>query len=256
MNENNQEVVTKKKSNKVLIVVIILQLIIIVGMGLYILNDTGLVKIYNTKKDTEEKSNTKKTDKVKDEQKSTSNTASTAVKQLDITKCLNSTNSFSNPRENADDLGLTVTPAGNTAKLTIDWSKFGKYSGASAYVDEAKDYTISNFQGNIKSAFVGEMGQDAKGTTLFFLMDDGRVEYMPMFVLKYDSQGTGYYVMNYTDDYSADNRIIGSHFESKGKVKGVTGAIKFYLADGNGYVNTIAATEEGTYYDLGTAIRG
>lgn len=55
--------------------------------------------------------------------------------------------------------------------------------------NEVKAYQITGFTSKVKNAYVGSIGQDITGVTLFFLMEDSTVSYMPMFVLKKDDLG-------------------------------------------------------------------
>lgn len=87
------------------------------------------------------------------------------------------------------------------------------------------------------------------GITLFYLMEDGTVEYTPMFTKKRDSQNNSYY----------DSTSINGNYETKRAITGVRDAIKLYTV--NSYVEsggvsmtTIAATKDGSFYDLGILI--
>ena len=40
---------------------------------------------------------------------------------------------------------------------------------------------VDGFDKNVANAYVGELGQDSKGTTLFYVMEDGTVEYTKIF---------------------------------------------------------------------------
>lgn len=128
--------------------------------------------------------------------------------------------------------------------LNIDWATFGPISGATAYVGTVKTYQITGFTSKVKSAYIGDVGQDATGITLFFLMEDNTVSYMPMFIWKQDTQGNGYSQMNYTND----------NFVIKGVLPTAKDVINLYIAsasNGSGYITTIAATKDGSFYDLG-----
>ena len=103
--------------------------------------------------------------------------------------------------------------------------------------------------GQIKDVYVGITGQDAMGITLFYLMEDGTVEYTPMFNFKTDSQGNSYYEMNYKTENS---------FTSSGKINTVTDVIKIYTVsatNGTGWSTTIGAKKDGSFYDLGSLIK-
>ena len=75
-------------------------------------------------------------------------------------------------------------------------------------------------------------------------MEDNTVSYMPMFIWKKDTQGNGYSQMNYTND----------NFVIKGVLPTAKDVINLYIANasnGSGYITTIAATKDGSFYDLG-----
>ena len=142
---------------------------------------------------------------------------------------------------------------------------FGPHSGASAWGKETEKYDVENLSGKVKAGYVGEVGQDVTGTTLFYLMDNGTVEYTKMFVIKTNPDGTTYYNMNYTYEKDSNGKITGQHFESQGKVNGVEDAYELYTVDAvpddgsdgpkiGGYVTTIASKKDGSFYDLGNVI--
>ena len=75
-------------------------------------------------------------------------------------------------------------------------------------------------------------------------MENNTVSYMPMFIWKQDTQGNIYQVMNYTND----------NFVIKGVLPTAKDVINLYIANasnGSGYITTIAATKDGSFYDLG-----
>lgn len=261
MEEKNieEKVIEKKKGNKKIIVLVIILVIIIVGLVSYIAYDKGI--IFSNEKNTLEKSNIvdkeKKTDKTND---TTYNNTNNEIKELDLTKCLNNkTNSYSNPTDVAGDYGLSmlVNQDKKSITLSIDWAKFGPLSTATAWAPTVENYQITGFSKEVTSTFVGDYGQDSMGITLFYLMSDGTVEYTPMFNLKFDSNNNSYYEMNYTYEYSSDNRITGEHFTTKGTLNNANNVIKLYTVDasnGSGWRTTIGATKEGSFYDLGDII--
>ncbi len=252
-----KEIETKKKGKGLVIVIIIMSLIIL-GMAGYICYDKGI--IFNNKKEetSSKQSDTKKESKEtdKDTSKEEKNTdTKEEIKDLDLTKCINNSNmKYINPQEKDMDVGLEIVP-GSITVLKINWEKFGPLSRATAFVNETIDYKIDNFLGKIKSGFVGGEGQDTMGTILFYLMEDGTVEYTKMFNLQKDAQGNSYYTMNYSYDNDSEGKSTKSYFSSQGKIKDVKDVIKFYTVSANGYVTTIGATKDGSFYDLGYAIR-
>lgn len=247
-----EEVKEKKKSKKGLIITIIFLVLIILGLVGYICYDKGIIfsKV--------ESENKQSTTKAVDEDKTI--IEETTIKELDLSKCLNTSNiSYSNSSDVAGDYGLSMNINSDKKSITlsIDWNKFGPLSTASAWAAEVKTYQISGFSKTISSTFVGDVGQDATGITLFYIMSDGTVEYTPLFNLKYDSQNNSYYEMNYTYDYSSDGRITNQYFVTKGSISGVSDVVKLYNVDASnnsGWRTTIGAKANGSFYDLGNVI--
>lgn len=247
----------EKKKKKGVIVLVIVLVLIIVGLAGYICYDKGIIfsKTDNVKKEEKKKAD-------KDKTSDTKNNADdkVTIKELDLAKCLNTNNiSYSNASDTAGDYGLSmnINPDKTSITLSIDWNKFGPLSSASTWAPVVENYQITGFSKNVIATFVGDLGQDPKGITLFYLMADGTVEYTPMFQLKYDGQNNSYYAMSYTFEYSADGRITGEHFVTKGTINGVTDVIKLYNADassGSGFRTTIGSKADGSFYDLGNII--
>lgn len=182
------------------------------------------------------------------------------IQKLDLSKCLNTSYNYSNSSDKEGDYGLSMSINSNKRSITLSiyWSKFGHLSTASTWPDSIEKYQITGFEKNVVNTFVGDIGQSTKGIVLFYLMEDGTVEYTPMFELKYDSYNNSYYVMNYTYEYSVDGRITGQHFEPKGLISDVENVIKLYNTDvatsGAGHRSTIGAKADGSFYDLGEII--
>lgn len=250
-NRNNQMVEAKNNKNVLLITIIILLGIIIVGMGIYIMYDKGI--LFSDTEVQDKKSNNKK-DIVEEEKESNE------IKPLDLSKCLNNnTNTYSNYTDIEGNYGLSmkINPDKKSITLSIDWNVFGPLSTASAYSSETIDYQITGFSKEIDQTFVGDFGQDSMGITLFYLMDDQTVEYTPLFINKTDSQNNTYYEMNYAYEKSTDGRITGTYFTTNGTVAGARDIIKLYTinaSNGSGWRTTIGATKDGSFYDLGALI--
>lgn len=234
------------KKSKIMVVVIVILSLVILGLVLYICYDKGVI-FQNTEKEAKE-SSVKLNKKVKEDKKE-----NTEIKELDLSKPINTSDisySNSNPASSSDDeLGLTLNIGtdSKTATLSIDWNKFGPFSGASAWAPTVQNYPITGFSKNIDNLFIGTLGQDATGATLFYLMSDGTVEYTPMF----NSQ----LAVNYAY-YNGDNT---AGFETKGVVNGVSDVIKLYNVSASaeltsGWATTIAAKADGSFYDLGNII--
>lgn len=182
-------------------------------------------------------------------------------KELDLTRCLNNPEgTYSNaqvaPNSNYG-LEVNLEDGAKNVMLSIKWGTFGPISTASAWSGETKSYQIAGFTKEIKEVFIGDMGQDSMGITIFYLMEDGTVEYTPMFVQKVDTKGKTYYDMNYTYEYTPDNKVSKQYFKTNGPLSGITGVTKLHIADysnGFGAKVTIGQTEDGSFYDLSKAM--
>lgn len=243
---------TKPKKTGTLIAIIILLIIIIVGMSIYIMYDKGILfsdtevqnKNSNSEKDILEKEENKKLEE---------------IRPLDLSKCLNTTNTYSNYTDIEGNVGLStkINPDKKSITLSIDWSIFGPLTATEIYSPNVEEYQITGFTKEINQAFVGQLGQDAMGITLFYLMEDKTVEYMPMFTLKTDSQNNSRYEMNYTYEKAADGKITGTNFTTNGTLTEAKEVIKFYTITASnefGWITTIGATKDGSFYDLGAMI--
>lgn len=250
----------KKNKSKILIVVIIILILVIIGMGGYIAYDKGVI-FSGVDKEEKQKDKKKENKENKENNKDNEKDTSNEERPLNLSKCLNNSNNntYSNSSDVEGNYGLSMNVNADKKSITlsIDWKTFGPLSGAS-YAPVVDTYQITGFSKEIISTFVGDLGQDAKGITLFYLMSDQTVEYTPMFTLKFDNNNNSYYEMNYTYDKLADGRITNPHFVTKGIINGANSIIKLYNADvsnGSGWRTTIGAKKDGSFYDLGTLIQ-
>lgn len=245
--------ITEKK-NTGLIVTIIVLVIVVIGLLGYIAVDKG---VFNKKESTEvtDKGNQKGTEQ--------DNQTPEEIKPLDLTKSLNTKGTdYINPNDEILSnygLSMKVNDDKKSITLTIDWKVFKKIVASIVYGgvagDEVETSQITGFDKEIKSVFIGELGQDAQGLTLFYLMDDGTVEYTKVFIQKTDNANNKYYAVNWTYENAPDGKITGVHFASMGAINGVSDVIKLYNLDaysqtGAGWRTTIGATKDGSFYDL------
>lgn len=230
------------KKNGLYIVVFIL-VIISISLVLFICYDKGLIfsKKSNNINNTNNSSNTNNTNE---------------IKELDLEKSLNTKDiTYKNASDTEGNYGLSIKINNDkTATLTIDWKIFGRISttGSSG---EVKDYLVKEFNKNIKSTFIGDLGQDTNGITLFFIMEDGTVEYVKIFKLGTNPDGSTYYILNnivkQEGNYSGEFTVNPLN---------VAGVIKLYNVDtysqnASGYRTVIGATKDGSFYDLGSIIK-
>ena len=270
--ETKEEKQTSKKESKGLkttsfqITLIVILLICCAGLGGWVLGASKVNLLYRDaiNKNNTNSNTTKKTNTTNDNTTTNQETKEEKdeIKPLDLTKSLNTSNiEYTDAKEleeGRDVGGLSIKHNGSDLKLVIDWPKFGPNSGASAWSQEPVEYEIKNLSGTVRKAFVSGIGQDITGTKLFYLMEDGTVEYTDVFSRNFDSKGTLYFNVNYTYEKDSNERITGEHFESQGKISGVKDVIKLYSVNArggmSGYVTVIGATRDGSFYDLGNII--
>ena len=270
-----EEKTTKQKESKGIkttsfqTTLIVILLICVAALGGWIVGASKVNVMYKEAINSKESAGEKKTtpaDNNTTNDNNTSNDTTTPevkdeIKPLDLNKSLNTTGiNYSDPKELSDgreEIGVSVKN-NDGLKLAINWPKFGPYSTASAWSDTTIEYDITNLSGTVKEGIVAGVGQDSVGTTVFYLMNDGTVEYTRMFKKTTDNSGHTYYVMNYTYEKESDGKITGQHFESEGKVSGAKDVIKLYSVNASsghfGHVTVLGATKDGSFYDLGNAI--
>ena len=86
-----------------------------------------------------------------------------------------------------------------------------------------------NFDKKIIDIFFGGMGQDSSGDTVFILLEDGTVEYIP--------------IVHMFNHVQAD--VV-----SYGKISNISDVRKFTLSNTSNGVTTLAIKNDGTFYDL------
>lgn len=233
----------KKKSNVGLIVLVVILLLACVGMGTFIfINKDKLITKNDATTSEKNNSNNKETNQEKEDK----------IADLDLSKCLNTSDvTYSNPVEATTSIGLTPTVDEGKRSVTIktDGSKFGPVSTLSAYYSGEYNMYVDGFDKDIENVYVGELGQDPKGTTLLYIMEDGTVQYTKLFKKASDASGNQYYTLN-TYQQGEDNY----KFHVDGTVKDVKDVIKIYNVNatttGSGAMTAIGAKKDGSFYDL------
>lgn len=179
------------------------------------------------------------------------------VKELDLNKCKNSNKKYSNPNpEDKNNIGISVNLLEDGgAKLVIDWSKFGGASGATGYVNEIVEHEIRGFDKKVEVGFVGGNRDDVTQTIIFYLMEDGSVEYTRLFIEKESEKKIKYYQINYSYDYDNNGSVKGtSYFKTQGKILEGKKFTKLYNVTCDDRETTIGVLENGSFYDLGKII--
>ena len=91
-----------------------------------------------------------------------------------------------------------------------------------------------NFDKKIVDIFFGEMGQDSSGDTLFILLEDGTIEYIPIV-----------HMFNH----------VQAEVISYGKVNNISDVTKFALSSTSNGITTLAIKGDGSFYDLWYALK-
>ena len=221
----------KKKSNKGLIVVIVILIIALLGLGFYILVDKNIIKLKSTAL-VEEKETKKESDKEDSKENESDQSSDLSLIGFDSENCINNKgNNYSIAYYAANGLSASLSKDKKSVTFSVNWKFYGPVSGASAWSNDVKNYTINNFSQEVVDIYIGGFGQSVGSETLFYLMKDGTVEYTP--VKK---------AINY-------NNVI-----SFGKLEGVQDVVKFYQAyyvvQTGGGNTMIAQKADGTFYDL------
>ena len=259
--------VNNQKSNNIIIAIIGSLLVLLIGIICFTQfalknDDKSTTKSETSNNDV----NTNNSSKSSDDNSSSnvvdsgSNKKSEVVQKLDLSKSLNTKGiTYSNPSDKNGNYGLTmnVNSDKKSATLVID----GKGTICSInylnVCNGTEKYQITGFKKSIKSTFFGSLGQDITGLVMFFLMDDGTVEYIPLFKQNKDKAGNINYVINVTYEFSDKGIITGEKFVTSGAVKGVEGVVKLYgvsASNGTGWSTTIGAKADGSFYDIGKAL--
>lgn len=116
-------------------------------------------------------------------------------------------------------LTFSFTPSKVVEFYSLDW-KSNKTDMTTSKID---------FDKKIVDVFFGGMGQDSSGDTLFILLEDSTVEYIPIVHMFNNTQ---------------------AEVTSYGKINGVNDVIKFTLSSTPNGVTTLGIKNDGTFYDL------
>lgn len=225
----------KKKSNKVLIILIVLLVIICLGMGIYI-----FISKDNNKSSNDAKSNNTSSiqnNNVQDKTNKRTNTDNSVQNNIiifDGSKSLNSSekdytlscqgNAGIWINATQKELTFSFTPSKVSQFYLLSWTSSNNNVSSS---------TIK-FAKRIIDIFFGSMGQSSSGDTLFILLEDGTVEYIPIV-----------HMFNHAQDTSI----------SYGKINGVADVTKFVLSSTANGVTTLAIKSDGSFYDMWYALK-
>ena len=226
----------EKQNNSSSILIILLG--IILGVSAYFLVNNQSIK---KEKNVEEKN--------KIEEKTTKED----IKPLDLTKSINTTNiTYQNQKDldsSNDSIKLKINKNKKSITITINWDKLviendylkEKYKGI-------ESYQVEGFEKNIKSAYIGVLGDNYSGTTLFYLMDDNIVEYTSLYTPKTNMDNITFYDINFSGE-NFSNHLIVPEIEKVYKINSVTAT-----SNNKTYNSVIAILKDGSFYDLDPVI--
>lgn len=226
------EVKKQSKSNVFFIVIILILLVVIGCLTSYIFlnKDNSSVNKYVT----ENGNKNSEKENISEDCKSNINVPeekNDSVLVFDSSKSLNSTekNYTLSCQGNA---GIWVTVDSTQKQLTFSFApakvvQYYQLNWSSTSYNLKSD--IIKFDKKIMDVFFGSMGQTSSGDTLFILLEDGTVEYIPIVHMFNNSQAAPI---------------------SYGKINGVTGVTKFVLSSTSGSVTTLAVKSDGSFYDM------
>lgn len=227
----------KPKKSKAMIVIIILLAVALLGTVSYLVFD----KVLLSKEDNVSQENGSQEEAEKEEKDQSAIEEETDEENyhatFDSDQATNTTGTFYQLFVSID--GINVTLDTSKREVVFAYNPFlvnTRYSLGWVTTTDSYSYnsvTINNFTKDIEDIYLGGYGQDASNDTLFFLMEDGTVEYVPI-----------------RRALSINNEAISSY----GALPSVSGVVKFYNVQArqasSGYATVLAQKANGTYYDL------
>ncbi len=226
--------ISKKKNTGVIITISIL-IMIILGLMIYICCDKKIM--INNKQNITEKKTKKEEDKTKEEENKDQPIDKITNKNigLDPNKCINSNNyNYTLTDYSLSGVNFKLDQTNNTVTLYVNWDSIVQWGISFAGI-RGNEYNINNFSGKVVDMYVNGIGQDATGSVALFLLEDGTIEYIPLY-----------------------KALQNNDIRSYGKVNGVENIIKFYSVSATGknensvggFQTILAQKEDGTFYDL------
>ena len=203
------------------------------------------------KEPNEEKENKEETE---EENKNTYSNSTRHYVEIDPSKSLNTKDyKYSYVTDEDENIGLTLKINNDKRSVTVTiYEKASKTISNiqhSTWSPDPFDKQITGFNKNIKSTYIGGLGQDVTGTILYFIMEDSTVQYAKLFERKTNPDGTGYY-----------NTALYDEKLTIKEVPDINGIVKLYGANASapqstGYYTTLAAKADGSFYDLSQIIK-
>ena len=227
----------KGKSNVPLIIIIVVLLIAVLGLCGYIFlnkDNSSSTKYVTGNNNTKTKNESS--------QKNTETTTNTQETKTNSTITFDGSKSINSNEKNytlscQGNAGIWITVDSTQKVLTFSFTPTRVVEFYSlTWQSNRNDMSSSNinFDKKIVDVFFGGMGQSSSGDTLFILLEDGTVEYIPIVHMFNHAQGAPV---------------------SYGKINGVSNVAKFTLSSTAGGVTTLAIKNDGTFYDLWYALK-
>lgn len=222
---------SQKKSNKLLLGVTAILLVATVGMGGFIFANKDALMNKNTSTESKQSTNTEKTKDTTD----TTDCPKTEI-SYELKNALNSDNNYY--AFGADNEAIHIHVQNDEKSYEVLYNGFGvnkRYNLGWTTGDAWESLGTRSFDRKIVEVIIGGVGQDASGDTIYFLMEDGTVEYIPI-----------------VKELTGDNWRHGKQtFNSYGKVDGVEGVVSLVQANAGSHVTVLGKKADGSFYDLG-----
>lgn len=221
---------SKKKNNVVLLVLVVVLGIACLCMGAYIFINK------NNKSISSEKNNPT-TQNFESNQSQNNSTANKDAEQKNSVIVFDGSKSLNSSEKNytlscQGNAGIWITVDSNQKELTFSFTptrvvEFYPLNWTSTGAN--MNINVIKFDKKIIDVFFGGMGQSSSGDTVFILLEDGTVEYIPIVHMF--------------------NHVQGAPV-SYGKINGVSDVTKFVLSSTSGGVTTLAIKSDGSFYDM------
>ena len=184
-----------------------------------------------------------------------SENANEVINELNLSNPLNNINNYAytNAVEMSSSnnyFSLKINDDKKSSTLTINWVNVCTQFNAKTCTG-IDDFSIIGFDKKIKSVYIGTIGQgNIKETILFYLMNDGTLNYTKMFINKINENGETYDDINVFVDSTT-----GGHVDITGTISNASDVIKLYQANTSSTgVTVLGAKADGSFYDLGNII--
>lgn len=227
------EEVKKKNNNSVLTILVVVLLLVCLTMGVYIFTNKNENSGGNN-------TNNNNNNPTNSEQSNAKDYANAKILVFDGSKSLNTKRTYGLIDSNAAGVHAMVKPSQNELDFSFVPSRVVSVYALN-WASQRNDVVTNTikFDKKITDIYFGGFGQTADGDTLFILLDDGTVEYIPLVHMFNNAQ---------------------EHAVSYGKVPGATDVVKFVSAQvsgekASGYVTTLAIRSDGSFYDMLDALK-